>query len=380
MLEIILTILLFLFIITFIVTIHEFGHYKMAKKFGVQVDEFSVGMGPLVYKKIYKGTQYSIRAFPVGGYVKMLGESESSEKKGSYTTLKPWKKLIIIFAGVVMNIFLAVIVYTILAITSAGTFFGILINDNYTYPIADSHLKKIAVSTVEEDSPAKSAGLKSFDVINKVNNVDYKDYDEFKKVVSENTEKEIPLEIASYLGGPKTTVLVTPRDREKHNLSDKQGAIGFSLVPVYFSRADFNGASLPLAGALFAIDTSSHYFDTLGTIFHAAIEKKDATIVTDSFSSPVGTYAATKKVLDLNGIYGVLTIVALLSLTIAIMNAVPFPSLDGWHGLFIIIEMITKRKVPERLYNIVTLTGFVLLLALGVFITLKDIININQLF
>jgi regulator of sigma E protease len=380
MIEIILTIILFLFIITFIVCLHELGHYLVAKSFGVFIEEYSIGMGPLVYKKVIKGTQYSIRALPIGGYVKMLGEGESKDQIGSYSKLKAWKRLLIIYAGVLMNFLITVVFLSILSISSAGNFFALIFNPDYKYPIADNRSIKIAVSSVEQDSPAQKAGLKEFDVINKVDNVDYNTAEEFRSLVNANLEKPIPLEIYSFLGGPSKTVSVTPRDKEIHKLSDEQGPIGFHLVQVPIIRVQYNGWQRPFAGLFQTINGAHHYMDTVGTIIGAAFQRGDITIVSDSLNSPMSTYAATKKFVDVNGIWGVLTIVALLSLAIGIMNALPFPSLDGWHGLFIIIEMITGKKVKESIYNTITLIGFVLLLTLGVLIVIKDITIFDKLF
>jgi len=376
MIETVLTIFLFLIILTLIVSIHEFGHFIMAKRFGVSVEEFSIGMGPLVAKKMWRGTQYSLRALPIGGYVKMLGEGESSNKSGSFSQAKAWKRLIIIYAGVVMNFVLVAFIFSILAIKNDGVFFGTsFVDPNYTYPIADSGYVKLAVAAVEENSPAQQVGLKSGDILNKINNIDYNGIPEFSKILEENPGKTVPIEVVAYLGGDTRTVNVEIRVVPKG-----QSRTGINISGAPFSRIEYKGFAKPFAGILQTINTSHNYLGSLGFIFGESIKQKNPQIAADALSSPVGIYAVTRRVLDLNGFWGVLTIIAILSLAIGIMNAVPFPALDGWHGLFIIIEIITRKKFNERIYNIVTSVGFVVLLLLGFLIIIKDLLNFKQLF
>ena len=372
-------IILFLLILTLIVCIHEFGHFITAKKFEVDVEEFSIGMGPLVVKKDYKGTQYSIRALPIGGYVKMLGEGEASDKIGSFSKLKPWKRFIIIYAGVVMNFVLVAIIFTIFGFKSNFTYFGVSLDENYKFPIGDSGVVKQGISGVEDNSPAKQAGIKSLDIINKANGQDYKTIDDYRKIIGDNVEKNIPFEITSYLGGGTKTVSLTPRDRTKSNLSDTQTNTGI-VQGVTFSRVEFHGWSKPFAGILQTINATHNYVSTIGTIINVAITRKDSSIIVNSVSSPVGTYAVTQKVLNLEGFWGILSLTAFISLAIGLMNAFPFPALDGWHGFFIIIEMITGKRINEKLYNAITIGGFVLLLALGILISIKDVLNFSTLF
>jgi regulator of sigma E protease len=380
-----LLILLFLFILTFIVCVHEFGHFIMAKKFGVQVDEFSIGMGPLVFKKMWHGTQYSIRALPMGGYVKMLGEGESSDLPGSYSNLRKWKKIIIIYAGVIMNFITAMVIFTILAIKNDGTFLGAVLDPSnplepsYSYPFGDTKVYKQGVQGVQDDSPAQKAGLKSLDVITKVNGVDYKSLPEYSKLIGDNIGKTVPFEITTYLSGDTRTVYIEPRDKEKDHLSNAQTNTGI-VRGLPFIIAKFDGVSRPFAGVLQTINTTHNYVNTLIKIVELAVKEKDSSIVVNSVTGPVGTFAVTKRILDLNGFWGVLNLSAVLSLVIGIMNALPFPALDGWHGVFIIAEFITKKKVNEKLYNAITLGGFVLLSAVGILITFKDILNFNKFF
>jgi regulator of sigma E protease len=378
-------VLLFLLILTFIVCVHEFGHFIMAKKFGVQVDEFSIGMGPLLYKRMWHGTQYSIRALPMGGYVKMLGEGESSNLPGSYSSIRKLKKLVVIYAGVLMNFITTMVIFTILALKNDGTFLGAVLDPenplepSYSYPFGDTKMYKQGVQGVQEDSPAQKAGLKSLDVITKVNGVDYKSLPEYSQLIAQNIGKETAFQITTYLSGDTRTVNLTPRDKVKDNLSDKQTNTGI-VRGLPFIMAKFDGLSRPFAGILQTVNATHNYFNTLIKIVDLAIKEKDSSIVVNSVTGPVGTFAVTKRILDLNGFWGVLNLAAVLSLVIGIMNALPFPALDGWHGVFIISEFITKKKVNEKLYNAITLGGFMLLSAVGILITFKDILNFNKFF
>lgn len=374
----ILTILLFLFILTLIVVVHEFGHFITAKKFGVTVDEFSIGMGPLVSKKMYHGTQYSLRAFPIGGYVKMVGEEKVENTPGSFSVLAPWKRLIVIYAGVIMNFVLAVVIFAILAIKSGGVFFGSTFDPNYQYPIGNTGHYKIGVQAVQDGSPAQAAGLKTGDVIDKVAGVDYSSPTEFFSILDQNNGKVVNFDVVPYLGGDQKNVNMLVRD--KTTLKEGEGRVGIDVIQTPFTKLQYPFAWGIFTPVLQTANTTHNYVATLGFIIGKAVELNKPEIATDSLSSPVGIYAVTRKVLDLNGFWGILTITAILSLAIGILNAVPFPALDGWHGVFIIFEWIFRRKVNERLYNAVTLAGFVLLLALGALVMLKDILNFNKLF
>lgn len=325
-------------IITFclLIFIHELGHFLVAKKVGVTVHEFSIGMGPAIFKKQGKETLYSVRVFPIGGYVKLEGEDEDSDKKGALCNKKPWERFLVIVAGAVMNIILGFLIFVVIV-----SFKGAKTN----------YIKDVVPS-----SPMAEAGFMAGDKIIKMQGPDESEkISSYNDIVLFNFKNEYqPTYVTVERDGETITKLVTPED----NAGNKT----YGFYP-----GDLNKNVFSVIGAAFdeAVFMCKLVFLSFLWLFTGRVP-------VSSLSGPVGIVSGIGEAAKL-GIFGVLNIMALISINLGIVNLFPLPALDGGRLLFIVIEMIRRKKIDSDLEGKIHFIGFAILIALMLFITFFDI-------
>ncbi|MCF0246664.1 MAG: RIP metalloprotease RseP [Ileibacterium sp.] len=346
----------FLIMLNGIVVIHELGHFIMAKKFGVYCKEFSIGMGPALYTRMGKETQFSIRALPIGGYVMMAGEEDGSQDEDDEDSWlkdvpenrrlnnKPkWQQVMIMAAGVVMNILLAAVLMIGLAAAR-----GYVNTD--PLPIADS---------VNEGSPAQAAGMQPGDKIVKIEASD-------GSVIEPETQKEM-LEFIQFHKDESTfTIDRNGQMMEMKITPNVDPDTQIALIGIV-SKAETRPITLLEAvpvGLNELADNAASIFKTLGML----VRGKGL----NSLSGPVGIYNVTSQVVSL-GILPYISLIALLSLNIGIFNLLPLPALDGGRILIIALESIFRRKIPTKLVETVIIGSFVLLFGIMIFATWNDL-------
>ena len=319
-----------------LIFVHELGHFTLAKINGVKVEEFSIGMGPKILSKQYKETKYSLGILPIGGYVKMLGEEEESQDPDSFSAKSPLRRITIIVAGVIMNYILAICIFT-----------GYINNFGYM---------KINAMDVAEGSPAYESGLQEGDKFLKVNG--------FKVFTQDDISAGIllsygnPVDMTIERNGEKKELTVTPKLDENN-----QYKIGVSFERIQNPGfADSFKQSFNQTASLV-----SQTFKGLGMIFTGKANLKTdvggpVTIVKMS--------AATAKA----GIWPLLYFTAFLSVNLAVFNLLPFPALDGGWTVILLIELITRRKVPDKVVGTLNYFGFAILIGLMILVTAKDIL------
>ncbi|MCF0259368.1 MAG: RIP metalloprotease RseP [Erysipelotrichaceae bacterium] len=349
-------IIAFLIMLNGIVVIHELGHLLMAKKFGVFCREFSIGMGPALYTRQGKETQFSIRALPIGGYVMMAGEEDGSQDEEDEESWlkdvpaerrlnnKPkWQQIIVMGAGVFMNLVLAAVL--MIGVTAAR---GYVTGE--ALPIADS---------VTEGSPAAEAGMQPGDKVVKITASD-------GSVLVPQTQSQM-LEFIQFHPGESTyevdrngesvELKITP----KTNPETKVALIGITskaqIIPVNFLEA------IPAALSELWNSTVS-IFRALGML----IQGKGL----NALSGPVGIYNVTSTVVS-QGMLPYISLVAILSLNIGIFNLLPLPALDGGRILIIMLEGLFRRKIPTKVVETVIIGSFVILFGIMIFATWNDI-------
>ena len=347
----IINILLFLLILGTLVTVHEFGHFICAKKSGVHIYEFSIGMGKAI--KTFKGKDgidYSIRMLPIGGYVQMAGEvyeDDDTKKipKEKFLCNRPWyQRLIILCAGVFNNFLLAVILlFTIACIWGAPTL-------------------KPVVYEVEEGTPAAEAGIQSGDTILKINNKKVTTLDRMQLLLLLK-DKDNTYEIqVKHENGEKETVEVTPNKVE----IDGQKVNRFGISTKATIRKGVGNAFKYSFQKL--VSVMDQMLITVGNLFTGKISL-------NQLSGPVGIYSVVGESRK-SGIQNVIYLAAYLSINLGIMNILPIPALDGGHVLFLFIEMITRKKVNEKVEAVATNIFFALLMLLMIYISIHDIIKL----
>ncbi|OGH16424.1 MAG: hypothetical protein A3C97_02830 [Candidatus Levybacteria bacterium RIFCSPHIGHO2_02_FULL_37_11] len=359
----ILTIIVFLLILTVLVLIHEAGHFFVAKKLGIKVEEFGFGLPPRAFG-IKKGeTTYSINWLPIGGFVKLYGEDQAgagkiTNQKSQITNHKDinraffsrpvWQRALVVGAGVVMNFLLAVVIISILF-----SLVGVQVPGN-----------KVRINEIVKGSPADIVGLKVYDAINTVNGISITNTSELLAITKKNLGEKIELKIERQNSGVKT-IGITPRK----NYPKGEGPMGIGISKYDIKKYPLYQA--PFVGILEAFKYSWLILSGLGgvvsqLILHAQVPK--------GVAGPVGIAQLTGQFVAV-GPLAVLSFVSLLSLNLAILNILPIPALDGGRLFFILIEAVTGRKVSTRFESYAHAIGMVLLLALIAVITLSDIIR-----
>ena len=319
-----------------LIFVHELGHFTLAKINGVKVEEFSIGMGPKIISKQYKDTKYSLGILPIGGYVKMLGEEEASKDPDSFSAKSPLRRITIIVAGVVMNYILAICIFT-----------GYISNFGYT--------KTVALN-VKDASPAYESGIQQGDKFLKVNGLKVFTQDDISAGILLSYGN--PIDMTIERNGEKKEITVTPQRDENNALR----------VGVEFERVQNPGLATSFKQSFNqTASLVSQTFKGLGMIFTGKANLKTdvggpVTIVKMS--------AATAKA----GIWPLLYFTAFLSVNLAVFNLLPFPALDGGWTVILLIELITRRKVPDKIVGALNYVGFAILIGLMVLVTAKDIL------
>lgn len=384
-----------------LVIVHEFGHYLAARRGGVEVEEFGIGFPPKLYGRRFKNnpTEYTINALPLGGFVRLKGEHDSDTGKGSYGAARLRTKIAIMLAGVGMNLATAWLMLTILALI--GIPLLPLPNGEKQFTVAsDTHIvsQRLYVSYVEPGSPAEKAGLRSRDIVWGINGYVTTSPGEttlcsrlksdFSSINCDETQRYFSAELlrqlnelyagqtVSYLlqrseGGTETLQL-TLRSREEVEASRStdtpKGYVG--IVPYDYTVVR-SGLSAPVVAGGLTYQFSKLTLEGIGGALKNLVTGKAAQ-AGENVSGPVGIFFVLKDGSTLGFRY-VLLIIALLSLTLAIMNVLPIPALDGGRLFVTLLFRYLRRPLSARLEERIHGTGFAALMLLFVVITIVDV-------
>lgn len=350
-------ILLFILVLAVLVLFHEWGHFTAARKLGVGVLEFGFGFPPRLYAITKKGIAYTINALPLGGFVRLKGEDGENTDSDSFLVQPRWKKAIILFAGVFMNWILAILLF------STANILGV--TQVITDETVGAHNVSITVLDVAPDGQAQKAGLQKGDEIVRVNNADVLPIslpDEIQAAY--DAQKPVTLEIKR--AAELVTISVTPTvqaDAQKATVGlsyAKVGNVSYSLFEsVGVAVSDTYHMSISVARGLFDM--------IAGLVMGKGLD--------EGVSGPIGIARMTGEVAS-RGFAELLQFMGLLSVNLAVLNLLPFPSLDGGRLLFVGIEAIIRRKIPTRFEGWTHALGFVILMVAVVLISVRDIMHI----
>lgn len=352
MISTLLNLLLFIFILGLLIFVHELGHFLTAKKSGVYIYEFSIGMGPEIKSiKGKDGILYSIRALPIGGFVQMAGEiyeDDDTKKipKEQFMCNRPWyQRLIILVAGVFNNFLLAIILLFAMAL------------------IWGAPSLKPVVYDVTDGYPAKEAGIKAGDVIKSINGSKVKTLDKTQLLLLLKTKDDKYQITVEHKNGQTATYEVVPK-KEKNDDGDEVKVFG---IQTKTNITKGLGSSLKYAFTKFGSVVEQMWL-TIVNLFTGKIS-------ISAMSGPVGIYSVVGETRSA-GVESVIYLIAYLSINLGIMNILPIPALDGGHLLFLIIEKIRGKKIDEKIEGITTTIFFALLLLLMLYITIHDVIRL----
>jgi regulator of sigma E protease len=319
-----------------LVIVHELGHFLLAKLNGVKVEEFSLGMGPKLFGIKGKETEYLIKALPIGGYVKMLGEEEKVSDARSFSSKAPSQKLSIIAAGPIMNFILAIVLFAVI-----GSIRG------FAVPVVDS---------VDQDKPAYAAGMQKGDKIISVNNKKIKTWDDFFTEV--------------YMADGNGLNIKVSRDNNVKS---------FDVVPVKDPVENryivgirpqlLENPTLAQSASYGLTQTGSIVKQTFGVLKTLFTGKASASDI----GGPITIIKVSTKAAE-QGLIPLMAFAAYLSVQLAIFNIIPFPALDGGWIFMLLFEIITRKKIDDNKIGIINYIGFAILMALMVVVVIKDIL------
>lgn len=356
-----LTLIVFLIILGLLIFVHEFGHFIVAKKKGLLVEEFGFGFPPRIFSWKKRETVYSINLIPFGGFVKIFGEEgEGKNNSRSFSSQKISTKMMIVSAGVLMNILFTVVILVF------GNFWGLpKIIDKNISSFASVRNVEMRILYIAPNSPAQSADLKTGDIILSAGfgerDLKFNKVENFQKFIQENKGKFINLKIKRQLKILKKKVFA----REKHPINE--GPLGIAIAKTGIVSYPFYLA--PLYGIKDSFILFFNFLEALGYFFKNLI-------VNGHLIGEVGGPVQIAFLIDemtKMGFSFVLQFTALLSLNLAILNILPFPALDGGRFVFLVIEGIRKKPLNPSVEKVVHFIGFIILIILMILVTIKDI-------
>ena len=371
--EVLGTILAFIGVLVVLVLVHELGHFIVAKRAGITVQEFGVGFPPRIASVVWHGTRYSVNWIPLGGFVKMLGEdgdveadrmrqrglSEAAVDKameGAFNRKPIWVRIVVLVAGVAMNFLLAALLFAV-ALSLPGS----------------EGRGPLTVTEIQSGSPAVTAGLEVGDVIVAADGRTFDVSRDLTAYVRSRAGHEVELTVRR--DGQETAIAVTPRSLSDAEEAKGLGAVGFSYEPASFveipptvgNPAEAAWEGVTSAGDL-AIKIPGGLASAVAGLLGLAPDAGTAV-------GPIGIASETGRVLRAP-LVSQLIFVGILSVNLAVLNVLPFPPLDGGRIAVVVVEAIRRRRLPAEREALVYLTGFMVLIVLVILISIRDVANL----
>lgn len=365
-----------------LVVVHELGHFWAARRGGVEVEEFGIFFPPRLFKRKTKaGYDFTINLLPLGGFVKLKGEHDSDKTEGSYGAAATPTKVKIMLAGVFMNLVTALVLFTVLALVGMPK----LINNQFTVKSDTKVVKsEVLVSFVESGSPAAKAGLLPRDQLMTIGGRSVTTSANLPTITKQFAGKPTPVTYIRAGQTHKTTATFRTQSAvaASQKTHDPKGYLGIEPAEFSLQRSTWSApvvavglsaqlATLTYQGLWHAVSGLGGIFAGFFTGNHAARENAQTT-ASNQVSGPVGIFVILKDG-SLLGYQFMLLIIAVISLTLAIMNVLPIPALDGGRLFVMIISRLLRRQISPKAEEAIYGTGFALLMSLIVVITVVDV-------
>lgn len=366
-----LAIIIFIIILSVLVMIHEFGHFIMAKRAGIEVEEFGYGLPPRIWGKKIGKTIYSINWLPFGGFVRLKGEDPTDvhkNDKDSFWVKTPLQRTSVIVAGVFMNFLLAVVIfYVALFMLGFKVNLPLLVDHDFKFV---NESRQVWITGIVDGSPAQQAGIEAGDSIVGANGENIDSIDKLESVIRSSENKEINFTVENSATNVRRDVKATPKFSDKLNAP----AIGVGLGELASLKYETPTQKL-FAGFIHSYNTLDYSMRVFAQLIRTSIRERNISAVSEGVSGPVGIAAVTSQAVAL-GPSSVLQLAALLSLNLAFLNILPIPALDGGRFFFLLVEVITRKRTHPKLEKWVHTIGFAVLIGLILLITYNDIIRI----
>ncbi len=330
-----------------IILSHEIGHFSAAKLFNVKVNKFGIGMGPALFKRRRGETEYSLRLFPIGGFVLMEGEEEDSSDERSFGNAKVWKRMIIIAAGAIVNLVIGflIVVFMLTQVKLIGT---------------------PQINRFYENSATQRAGLREDDVIKMING--RRVFTEYDLSFLLSRDKDGVVDFVVLRNGVETAVDNVRFDMKKNTDGSESMVLDFVIVglePKFMSVVKYS--------ALEAVSFARIVWISLFDLITGQYGFKD-------LSGPIGTVSyiaqVTRQTAKTTDLTPILTMLTLVSVNIGVFNLLPIPALDGGKLFFLLIELIRRKRINPKYESLIHAAGFMLLIGLMVAISFSDIIKL----
>jgi regulator of sigma E protease len=361
------SVIIFIIVLGVLIFVHELGHFLVAKKSGIRVDEFAVGFPPKVFSFKKGGTTYSLNMIPFGGYVKIYGENAEDESvdpnaKDSFVNKNHFIQAAVLVAGVTFNIIFAWFLFFIVLMAGSPT----VVDQENRNDIKDA---KVTITNIQENSPAQKAGLKVGDTINLIG--DKKNTFTNSDLTVEKVQETIAgsdgsIKLGINRAGQNTEISLVPEiktDQDKKIIGIGLEEIGTYALPVH---KGFIQSFVMTYNAITLIATN--LFEFLGKAFTGKASLNEV-------SGPVGIVGIVGEAATFGFIY-LLSFTAFISINLAILNVLPLPALDGGRLVMVFIEGITRKRIKPVIVNWINGVGFLLLILLMLVITANDIIKL----
>ncbi len=351
------SIIIFIIILGLLIFVHELGHFSVAKKSGIRVDEFAVGFPPKLISWTKNGTKYALNLIPFGGYVKIFGENPDEDSldkdaKDSFVNKSKLTQASVLIAGVLFNVLFAWILF-------AGAFMiGFEVpKDSFSFVNNDN--SQVQIISVQEGSPAERAGFVGGESVNALlKGENITSFNNSIEALDSIRNTEAPFVLQTSEGDFEIS----------SKLETEEGkVVGFYIDDVV------NTKSGPLSSVW------KGFIMTGYSIKEISVAMKD--LIFDAFkgeaelknvAGPVGIVGLVGDAAE-SGFVSVIMFTAFISINLAVLNLLPFPALDGGRLLFILIEVVTRRNINPKVANILNLVGFLILIGLMIVITVSDI-------
>ena len=326
-----------LLVLTVLVFVHELGHFYAGKRLGFRIDEFAIGMGPVVCSKEKNGTRFAIRALPIGGLCAFHGEDEGVSDPECFNAQPVWKRMIVVLAGPFMNILLAVVLAVIILMTY-GEYMP-MIND-----------------FTAENTPAEAAGIQAGDIITEIDGKSITYYAECTDYIRQADHAGI--EVTVRRGSSDVTLTA----RDIYDPESGSNRLGIYISPERLRYGLLEAATNSVRYTCYIV---KEMFKVLGGLFTGSV-------TSDDVAGPVGTISIIGQAVRA-GFEVVLRLGVLISINLGIMNILPIPALDGGRFLFMVIEAVRGKPIPPEKEGMIHMAGLVLLFSLMILLTVMDV-------
>ena len=380
-LNFVLSIIIGLLILVFLIVVHELGHAIAARRNGVVVEEFGIGFPPRAWgKKLKNGILFTLNWLPLGGFVKLQGENDAASKKGDYGAASFWVKTKILLAGVSINFLVAVVIFTGFAIAGLPKFTGVI--DNQFTVASDTRevTEPVRVSQVVKELPADAAGLKNGDEILRISGEAINQPADIKRLSEQNKGKAA--EVLYRRDGTEKTTTVTLRSDN----TDGNGYLGIGSNQRVVRQSTW---SAPIIGVTITYQLAEATFKSLGqTVADLATglvdkfnpnaqvrEQGDQKInqVSQNVAGPIGILGVIFPSAREAGLGSLLFLTGLISLTLAVMNLLPIPALDGGRWFLMALFRVLRRPLTKELEEKINSIGFLILIGLIILVSVADV-------